>query len=167
MSPFKRHILKEQLGQVLIQRGIITPEQLKKALEVQKEQGGLLGEVLTELRFATEEDIVQALAIQHDFPYLPLANYEIDSELAKLFSEELARKYHALPIDKMGDILTVVMANPLDEKAMEEIETLTKCKIELFVATYTEIREAIERCYAQKQSVQEGKSQEGQNGQVA
>ena len=51
----------------------------------------------------------------------------------------------------MGDILTVVMANPLDNKAIEEIETLTKCKIELFVSTYTEIKEAIERFYTPRE----------------
>lgn len=160
MTAFRRQGLKEQLGQVLIQRGLITAEQLKQALATQKEQGGLLGEILTKLGFATEEDIAQALAIQHDFPYLPLANYEIDSEVLKLIPESLAHKYCFLPIDKMGDILTVVMANPLDAKAIEDIEALTKCKIETFVATYTEIKEAIERCYKQ-QSGQGGESGNG------
>ncbi|MBL7084980.1 MAG: hypothetical protein ISS43_02590 [Candidatus Omnitrophica bacterium] len=148
MSPFKRHILKEQLGQVLIQRGIVTSEQLEQALKIQKEQGGLLGEILAQLKFATEEDIVQALAIQHDLPYLPLANYDIDPEALKLIPADLARKDSILPVDKMGDILTIVMANPLDSQAIEEIESLTKCKVEIFVATYTELREAIKRCYS-------------------
>lgn len=158
MSPFRHHLIKEQLGQVLIQRGIITPEQLQQALALQKEKEGFLGEILTSLGFTTEEEIAQALAIQHDFPYLPLANYEIDSEVTKLIPEELARKYCVLPIDKMGDILTCVMANPLDTKIVEEIEAHTKCKIELFVATYTEIKEAIERGYIQKRSPEGGKS---------
>ena len=148
MSSFKRQ--KELLGQVLVQRGMVTPEQLNKALQVQKEQGGLVGEILTKLGFTSEEDIVQALAIQHDVPYLPLANYEIDSELTKLIPESLARKYDILPVDKMGDILTVVIANPLDERAIDEVEALTKCKIEIFISTYREIREAIGRFYAQK-----------------
>ncbi len=148
MAIFKRQ--KEQLGQILIQRGIITPEQLEKALAAQKEQGGLLGEILTRLGFVSEEDIVHALAIQHDFPYLPLANYDIDIEALKLVPENLARKYNVLPIDKMGDILTLVMANPLDNKAVEEIEALTKCKTEIFVATYTEIKEAIKQFYVER-----------------
>lgn len=150
MTPFKRHILKEQLGQVLLQRGVITPEQLKQALAHQKEHGGLLGEILTRLGFTKEEDIAQALAIQHDLPYLPLANYEIDAELTKLVPENLARQYYLLPVDKMGDILTVVMANPLDEKAIVELEAQSKCKVEIFVATYTEIKEAIQQLYGQK-----------------
>ncbi len=148
MNPFKRQ--KELLGQVLVQREIISPEQLERALQIQKEQGGLVGEILTKLGFASEEDIVQALAIQHDVPYLPLANYEIDSELKELIPESLARKYDILPVDKMGDILTVVIANPLDERAIDEVAALTECKIEVFVSTYREIREAIGRFYAQK-----------------
>ena len=149
MTPFKRHILKEQLGQVLLQRGVITNQQLSEALQIQKEQGGLLGEILTRLGFTKEEDIAQALAIQHDLPYLPLDNYEVDTELVKLVPETLARKYYLLPVDKMGDILTVVMANPMDENAIRELEQRTKCKIEVFVATYTEIKEAIQRLYVQ------------------
>lgn len=152
MNVFRKASTKEQLGQVLLQRRVVTSEQLQQALDMQKENGGLLGEILIKLGATTEEDIVQALAIQHDFPYLPLANYNIDEESLKLIPENIVRKYGLLPIDKMGDVLTVVMANPLNEQVLAEIETLTKCKIEIFVATYTEIKEAIERCYAQKET---------------
>ncbi len=148
MSIFKRHT-KEQLGQVLIQRGVITPEQLSQALEAQKKQGGLLGEILTKLNFTAEEDIAQALAIQHDFPYLPLANYEIDPQAARVITADFARRHCILPVDKMGDIITVVMANPLDTEALEKIEAMTKCKIEVFVATHTEIKQAINASYGQ------------------
>ncbi len=158
MGPFKRHSLKEQLGQVLLQRGIINSAQLEQALKVQQNEGGLLGEILIRMGLTTEEDITQALAIQHDFPYLPLASYEIDSEALKLIPENLAREHHILPIDKMNDILTVVMANPLDSKVIERIEALTKCKIEIFVSTYTEIKEAIERCYAPSKSTESQES---------
>ena len=153
MSAF-RHQPKEQLGQVLIQRRVITPEQLSQALQTQKEQGGLLGEVLTKLGFATEEDIVQAMAIQHDFPYLPLGNYDIDSEILKLIPENVVRQHSVLPVDKMGDILTLVMADPLDSQTIEEIQRLTKCKTEIFVSTYTELREAIERFYGYKKPLE-------------
>jgi len=155
MSAFRRQTPKEQLGQVLIQSRVISPEQLQQALELQKEKGGLLGETLIKLGFTTEEDIVQALAIQHDFPYLPLANYDIDAEAIKLLPEEIARKHDILPVDKMGDVLTLVMANPLDNEILQEIENLTKCKIEVFISTYTEIKEAIERFYAPKETSQQ------------
>ena len=159
MSPFKRQI-KEQLGQVLMQRGVVTAEQLKQALEAQRREGGLLGEILIKMGFTSEEDITQALAIQHDFPYLPLSNYEFDQELIALIPEQIAKKYYVLPIDKMGDILTIVMANPLDSKAVEEVEALSKCKVEVFVATYTEVKKAIEESYRSKTQ----EDRENQNG---
>lgn len=156
MLPFKQPPAeKEKLGQVLIREEMITPEQLEHALQMQKQQGGLLGEILIKLGFTAEEDIAQALAIQHNFPYLPLSNYDIDPEIIKLVPENIARKYCLLPVDKMGDILTIVMADPLDKKAVEEIEALTKYKSELFVATYTEIKGAIERFYAHPKEKEE------------
>lgn len=165
MSLFKkRHpskATKEQLGQVLIQGGKITPEQLEQALEAHKEKGGRLGEAMISLGFVTEEDIVQALAIQHNFPYLPLENYEIDTELKNIIPESLSRQHHVLPVDKMGDILTVVMADPLDEEAIEEIEKAAKCKIEIFVGTYTEINAIIERLYKQNKTAP---NEENKNG---
>jgi len=86
---------------------------------------------------------------------LPLANYDIDAEAIKLLPEEIARKHDILPVDKMGDVLTLVMANPLDNEILQEIENLTKCKIEVFISTYTEIKEAIERFYAPKETSQQ------------
>lgn len=151
MEPIRDpNVIKAQLGKVLLQKGIISEEQLEHALKAQKEGQGLLGELLVTLGYATEEDIVQALAIQHDFPYLPLANYEVDAEVIKLIPEDFARKNHILPVDKMGDILTVVIDNPLDQSAVKDIEKLTGCKIEIFVSTNKEIKEAIEKYYCGK-----------------
>ncbi|MBN3038657.1 MAG: hypothetical protein JW869_04480 [Candidatus Omnitrophica bacterium] len=151
MEPLRDpHALKGQLGNALLQKGVITEEQLRHALEVQHKENGLLGEILVQLGYASEEDIVQALAVQHDFPYLPLSNYEIDSEVIKLIPEEIARKYHVLPVDKMGDILTIVIDNLLDSEAVKEIEKLVNCKIEIFVSTNKEIKEAIEYYYSKK-----------------
>ncbi len=75
-----RKVINKQLGELLIERGVISKLQLDKALNVQKEKGGLIGEVLVELGLAKEEDITQALTVQYGFPYLPLANYEVNPE---------------------------------------------------------------------------------------
>ena len=74
MKNFKRANTK-QLGEVLVERGVIDQEQVMMALTYQREKGGLFGEVLVLLKFATEEDIAQALTCQYGFPYLPLANH--------------------------------------------------------------------------------------------
>lgn len=142
---------KQQIGQVLIKRGIITAQHLSEALERQKKEGGLIGEILIKLGYASESDIIQALAIQYDFPYLPLANYEIEPQITQLVPEEMARQYCLIPVDKIGNLLTVVIANPLDAAAIEQVESSTKCKVEVFVGTSSEIKAAIDKYYAKKE----------------
>jgi len=132
--------LKKRIGEILIENGSLTPEQLKQALEKQKkEQGKLLGKILFEMGFVTEEDIVVALATQFNVPYLPIANFTLNDELDELIPKELIEKYMCIPLDRIGNLLTIVIADPTNEDAIREIETATKCKIQTFVATTSEI----------------------------
>jgi len=101
MLPLRR-LVKKQLGELLIERGIITDAQLEEALRVQKEKGGLLGEVLVKMGFTKEEDIAQALTIQYGFPYLPLKNYELNKEITKLIPENVAREHTLSPSTKLA-----------------------------------------------------------------
>jgi type IV pilus assembly protein PilB len=68
---------------------------------------------------------VQALTVQYGFPYLPLEKYDLDSELIKIIPENVARQYSVIPVDSIGNILTVAMSNPLNDKAKEDIEMIT------------------------------------------
>ena len=149
MSSFKR-VTTRQLGELLIERKIILSEHLQKALDYQKVNGGLIGEILVQLGFAKEEDIAQVLTAQYGFPYLPLANYDIDMETVKVVPEHVARQYCLIPIDKIGNNLTVAMSNPLNTQAIEDVEMISQCVVQAFVSTTTDIRKAIERCYAKK-----------------
>ena len=149
MSSLKR-VTTKQLGELLIERKVIAPEQLQKALDYQKVNGGLIGEILVQLGFSKEEDIAQVLTAQYGFPYLPLANYDIDLELAKLIPEHVARQYCLIPIDKIGNNLTLAMSNPLNTQAIEDVEMISKCVVQAFVSTTTDVRKAIERCYVKK-----------------
>lgn len=142
-----RRVIHKQLGELLIERGIINERQLEKALSIQKEKGGLIGEILVELGFAREEDIAQALTAQYGFPYLPLSNYEIDPEIVKIVPARVARQYLLIPIDKIGNNLTLAMSNPLNVQAVEDIEMLSSCSVQTFVSTATDIRKAIEKYY--------------------
>ncbi len=141
---------KQLLGQILIKRGFITKEQLKDALDTQKKEGGVLGELLVKLGFVTERDVVVALIVQCGFPYIAVNKYEIDLKVVDLVPEKLARQYHLVPLDRVGDVLSIVMANPLDVLVIEQIEHLSNCKVATFIATKTEIDEAINRWYKRK-----------------
>ncbi len=145
MSPEKR--ISKKLGEILVQGGAITEEQLKKSLDFQKREGGLLGEILIKLGYLSERDIVQALTVQYGFPYLPLENYEIKKEIAGVIPENVARQYCLVPLDVIGDILTIAMSNPLNDKAIEDIEMMTKKKVQVFISTMTSIHDALNKMY--------------------
>ena len=138
---------KQLLGQILIKRNFITQEQLKEALDLQKKEGGFIGEILVKLKYVTEKDIVAALIVQCGFPYIAVNKYEIDTKVIHLIPEEKARKYHVMPLDCVGDVLSVVMANPLDSAMIEELENITHHKVAAFIATKAEIDDAIDHRY--------------------
>ncbi len=146
-----RKVINKQLGELLIEQGIINQRQLEKALTIQKERGGgLIGEILVELGFAKEEDIAQALTTQYGFPYLPLNNYEINSDIIQIIPGRVARQYLLVPIDKIGNNLTLAMSNPLNTQAIEDIEMLSGCSVQTFVSTFSDIKKAIEKYYKDK-----------------
>lgn len=149
MSPIKR-IVSKQLGELLLERGVLKNDQLEKALKIQKQKGGLLGTILVGLGYVTEEQIAQAITVQYGFPYLPLSSYEIDPNLVGIIPENVARQYCLIPIDKIGTTLTIAMANPLNLQAVEDIELMTKCKVQAFVSTMTDIEDAIDKYYKKK-----------------
>jgi len=149
MPPIKR-IVSKQLGELLLERGIINEAQFEKAMKIQRERGGLIGQILVMLGFAKEEEIAQALTVQYGFPYLPLECYEINSDAIKLIPENVAMQYNLISIDKIGDLLTIAMSNPLNFQAIEDIEMLTKCKVQVFVSTMTDVNNAIKKYYTHK-----------------
>jgi type IV pilus assembly protein PilB len=146
-----RRIINKQLGELLIERGVVNQQQLDKALAVQKTRGGLIGEILVELGFTKEEDIAQSLTAQYGFPYLPLGNYEINPEIANIIPVRVAKQYMLVPIDKIGNNLTLAMSNPLNLQAIEDVELLSGCNVQTFVATSSDIKKAIEKYYKDKE----------------
>ncbi len=146
-----RKIINKQLGELLIERGIINQNQLEKALTAQREKGGLIGEVLVGLGFAKEEDIAQALTAQYGFPYLPLNNYDINTEIVNIVPGRVARQYLLVPIDKIGNNLTLAMSNPLNVQAIEDVELISGCSVQTFVSTSSDIKRAIEKYYKDKE----------------
>ncbi len=146
MKNFRKTINK-QLGEILVERGIINRAKLDQALLYQKENACLFGEALVALTFATEEDIVQALTCQYGFPYLPLSNYEIAPEVISAVSVQVCRQYCLIPIDKIGRSLTLAMANPLSVQAIEDVELVSNCSVQVFVSTAADIKSSIKRYY--------------------
>lgn len=153
-----RRPITKKLGEILLERGLIKKEQLEAAYAHQAAHGGLLGRILIELKFITEEEVALALTAQYGFPYLPLDSYEIDETVSRLIPETVARQYCLIPIDHIGNALTVAMADPSNVQAVEDIETITQCVIQTFVSTPSDILKAIDRAYHQGSNGTPGQS---------
>ncbi|MCX5677750.1 MAG: hypothetical protein NTY76_01420 [Candidatus Omnitrophica bacterium] len=149
MSNAKR-VVSKQLGELLLERGVISEEQLNKALKAQEINGGLIGYILVSLGYAKEEEIAQALTVQYGFPYLPLEYYEINTEAMKLIPRNVAEQYNLIAIDKMGNLLTIAMSNPLNAQAVEDIEMISNCTVQVFVSTMSDVTNAITKYYQKK-----------------
>ena len=136
----------KRIGEILVENGSITQEQLQKALTQQKrESGKLLGQILIEMGSVTEEDIVVALATQFNIPYLPIGNFDLSKAVNGLIPKELIQKYMFIPLERVGNLLTIVMADPTNEQAIRDIEAVAKCKVQIFVATATEIAAVLQQ----------------------
>ena len=143
-----KHHEVEQIGaELLFEKGVITEVQLERALKIQREKGGLIGQILVMLGYVKEEEIAQVLTIQYGFPYLPLESYEISSDAIKLIPENVAKQYNLIAVDKIGNMLTIAMSNPLNTQAIEDIETLSGCKIQVFISTMSDVSNAIKKFY--------------------
>jgi type IV pilus assembly protein PilB len=143
-------VVNKQLGEILVERGVLTRAKFAEVLLYQKEKGILFGEALVQLELGTEEDVVHALTHQYGFPYLPLNNYEIAPEVLAIISRDLCKQYCLIPIDKIGRSLTLAMANPLNVQALEDVEKATNCSVQAFVSTEKEISSAINRYYEKR-----------------
>jgi len=146
-----RRIDNKPLGELLLERGIINQSQLDQSLNFQREKGGLIGEILVDLGFVKEDDIAQSLTAQYGFPYLPLGNYDVDAEITGIIPGRVARQYLLVPIDKIGNNLTLAMSNPLNIQAIEDVELLSGCSVQTFVSTSSDIKRAIEKYYKDKE----------------
>jgi len=138
---------KTLLGEILIQRNRISREQLDIALEAQQDDKSFLGEILVKLGFLHERDIVVALVIQCGLAYIAINKYRIEPAILRLIPHEVAQREKVIALDRIGNILSVVMANPLTEPQKTFLESLTQCSIATFISTRTEIEEAIARNY--------------------
>jgi type IV pilus assembly protein PilB len=138
---------KKSFGDYLVGLGMITADQLKKALKEQKRAGERLEQVLVRLKYAAEEPLLQCLADYFNLPYVDLTTYLIDENVVKLIPEEVARRYTLIPLFRIGNTLTVAMANPLDVLALDEVRNRTKSDVETAVSTVAKIKKAIDQYY--------------------
>ncbi|MFH0795553.1 MAG: hypothetical protein V2A65_00655 [Candidatus Omnitrophota bacterium] len=139
---------RERLGNLLVARGLVSREQLEKGLKIQEKESHLfIGEILQEIAGITEDDVVETILLQYNMPFLSLSNYHPDPELLKQISKDFARKNHLFPLEKNGDVISIVTVNPFNNGAIEELEKRFNCRVRCFLGRLPDIREAIEKLY--------------------
>jgi type IV pilus assembly protein PilB len=146
---------RKQLGEVLLEDGLVTYEQLAEATEEQTRTGRSLGRVLIDLGFVDEQDLISALAKQIGLPFVDLGEYPIDPAAASMISDGLAKRYSALPIGFDESKLVVAMSDPANVFALDDIRTITGLDIKPVVSTRTDIHTAIARFHRLDQSVED------------
>ena len=139
--------MTERLGELLIKRNYITPEQLKRASDEQKMKGGRLESNLVRLGYIKEDELLSFLSAQYRVPSVKISKMEINPNVIKLIPSSLSKKYFIVPINRMGPKLTLAMADPSNIVVIDEIKFMTGFNVEPVVASETEIIDAIKKYY--------------------
>lgn len=139
--------LKEKLIKILIDKNLIKESDLERALSVQREKGGSLSDILVGLSLISRNDLMIVLSEGLGIPPINLSRYKIDPNVIKLIPKKIARNYRILPISQMGNTLIIVMVDPLNILAIDDIKALTGFKINLVITTEKDIAEALGQYY--------------------
>lgn len=135
------------IGDLLIQASAINTEQLTRALRIQEQKGGLLGQTLVEMGACTRSDIAAALSKQFRFTQVSLAGVEGDPNALVLIPPEKCLEMKLVPFEQLGQLLCVAMVNVLNKKAVKVAGDLSKLKVKAFTTTWAEIQQATTRYY--------------------
>ncbi|PTV99080.1 type II secretion system protein E (GspE) [Halanaerobium saccharolyticum] len=139
---------RKKLGELLVDHEYISREQLQEALDRLKNTDKKIGEILVELGYVKEEDLIEVLEFQRGIPHADLDKYFFDPSLAELIPENIARRYLAVPIEKSDQgKLKVVMADPTDLVAIDDIEMLSNLSVDPLYGAPNQIRSSIDRLY--------------------
>jgi type IV pilus assembly protein PilB len=137
---------KMQLGQLLLARGIVTAEQIEKALAEQKEKGHrkLLGELLVEMGYCTENQIASALAQGYGVPYAQVTPKICDPKVIEILPREFLEEYIVLPLFKVNNVLTIAVSEPTNVFLIDEIERVSGCKVQIVCSTSKDIKATLQ-----------------------
>ena len=139
--------LKERIIQILINDNLVSAEALAQALNIQKEKGGQLGEILVKERLINEDKLLIATSKAFAKPSIDISRFKVDLELLKLVPAHICRQYQIMPISKFANTLTLAMADPLNILALDDVKILTGYQINPIIADSRRILQAIEQYY--------------------
>ncbi|GAG35525.1 unnamed protein product, partial [marine sediment metagenome] len=147
-DPEKEFQKSLRLGEMLVEQGVITRENVEAALACQRETGKSFGAVLVELGHATEADVVNCLALQAGVPYLPLELYEVQPEVGALLPASFAKRHRVVAVDVIATSVVVTIAGPLSPETKQELATLLDGrKVNYYISVQREIEARLAQLY--------------------
>ncbi len=159
--------MKVDVGQKLVQANILTEDDLRRAQQVEKQDGSPLSTTLVKLGLLTEERLLKFLSELYETRAIDLDHAEIDPTVARMVPAEVATKSQVVPVSRAGRTLRIAMANPANFFAIDDIKFVTGHEVEVFVATEAAVKRAIDRLYDNAESMADVmKSMEGDDVEV-
>lgn len=146
---------RKRIGELLLQTGLITEEQLDLALRKQSEEDRRLGDILVDEGFITEQQLIEVIEFQLGVPHVDLERFAIDPEVLSLVSEDVAKRYQVLPLYARDNRLSVAMVDPLDFYTIDHLSKTTGMQIDPAIATREGMARALDRYYGLQESVSE------------
>jgi type IV pilus assembly protein PilB len=146
--------MSAKLGEILVRENLLTPEQLREALDYQRSHGGRLGFNLVKLGLVSDDMVTAVLSRQYGVPSVNLEMFDIEPAVIRLIPREVAEKYSVLPLSRVGATLTLAMVDPTNVFAMDDIKFMTGLNIEPVVVSEAGVQEAIDRYYGTTREIE-------------
>jgi type IV pilus assembly protein PilB len=159
--------MKVDVGQKLVQANLVTEDDLRRAKQIEKQEGGSLSATLVKLGVLAEDRLLSFLSDLYETPSIDLDHAEIDTAITRMVPVEVATKSQVVPVGRSGRTLRIAMANPANFFAIDDIKFVTGHEVEVFVATEAAVKRAIDRLYDNAESMADVmKSMEGDELEV-
>lgn len=144
-----------QLGSALVAQGHITQEKLNEAISEQKRSGRVLGQILIDNRYITEEQLAKTIGVQQNVPFIDLRHYEVDPEKVKVLSETQARQFHAIVLEDRVDSYLVGLVDPSNLRAQDQLSHLLGRPIYISIITNEQFNRVADQIYRKKDQLDE------------
>lgn len=144
---------KLRIGEVLLEAGLITKEQLDKAVEIQKKHGGKLADIIIGSGFVTEVEFLRALSNQLNLPFIELEHYSVKPKIIRKLPERIARRFKALVLDYIDDQYLVGLADPTDVLAYDEVSHILNAPIRVAIVRGSDLLKIIDQVYRRTEDI--------------
>jgi type IV pilus assembly protein PilB len=136
-------LTRKKLGEILVEQGLLTEQQVQDGLRLQHQTGMMLGECLVANKLISEDKIAATLVGQFGIPFLVPTRYKIPKDLLEIFDPSMMRRFQFVPVDMVGSVLVIAIAGMISEDILKQIETQTGCTLQVYLTRMSEIGDVL------------------------